>query len=143
MLLKFRSTSSLLALALILGLSTAPAAYAEGTGQAGAPQQIPQDQPQAMNPADVTDEHLDKFANVNVKAREIQDKYLKEVDGAKTMDDIERIQQKMNSELVDAIHAEDLSVEEFQQVNAAVQQDPVLQKRVIGKINERTRQAPN
>jgi len=94
-------------------------------------------QPKAMNPADVSDAHLEKFANVNVKAQKIQEKYSSEVDNAKTMDDVETIQKKMNGELVDAIESQDISVQKYQQVGMAVQQDPELRQRVIKKITEK------
>ncbi|MGH8501017.1 MAG: DUF4168 domain-containing protein [Gammaproteobacteria bacterium] len=130
MLIKLFTLSSLLAL--MLGLGAAPSVYAQG--------QVPQTQPEAMKPTDVSDEHLEKFANVNVKAHEIQEKYKAQVEGAKTMDDVHNIQKKMNGELVDAIQGEDLSVEEYQQVGMAVQQDPELRQRAIEKINEKTKQ---
>lgn len=132
MLLKLFTTSSLLASMLVLG--AAPSVYAQDQ----APQQIPQAQPEAMNPAEVSDAHLEKFANVNIKAQEIEEKYSAEVNSAKTMDDIEKIQQKMNLELVDAIEGEDISVDEYQQVGMAVQQDPELRQRAIEKISEKT-----
>lgn len=128
MLFKLFTTSSLLAV--MLGFGAAPSVYAQDQ----APQQMPPMQPQAMNPGDVSDEHLEKFANVNIKAQEIEDKYRSQVDGAKTMNDVEKIQEKMNGELVDAIEAEDISVEEYQKVGMAVQQDPELRRRAIEKI---------
>lgn len=133
MLLKLFTTSSLLALT--LGLGAAPSIHA----QEQAPYQVPQDVPEAMNPADVSDQHLEKFANVNLKAQEIQDKYKSQVDGAETMDDVEKIQEKMNLELVNAIESEDISVEDYQRVGMAVQQDPELRKRAIEKITEQAK----
>lgn len=131
MLLNLFGTRSLLALMLALGaLSSANAQYQS-------PRQMQPTQPEAMNPADVSDQHLEKFANVNVKAQKIQEKYKSEVDGAKTLDDIETIQEKMNGELVDAIESEDLSVQQYQQVGMAVQQDPELRQRAMEKITEK------
>ncbi|MBA3731134.1 MAG: DUF4168 domain-containing protein [Gammaproteobacteria bacterium] len=136
MLLKLFATRSLLAL--MLGLGAMSSVYAQNQS----PQQMPSMQPEAMNPADVSDQHLEKFANVNVKAQEIQEKYKSEVDGAKTLDDIETIQEKMNGELVDAIESEDLSVQKYQQVGMAVQQDPELRQRAIEKITEKSNSRP-
>lgn len=130
MLLKLFATRSVLAL--MLGLGAMPSVYAQDQS----PRQMPPMQPEAMNPADVSDEHLEKFANVNVKAQEIQEKYKSEIDGAETMDDVETIQEKMNGELVDAIESQDISVQEYQQVGMAVQQDPRLRQRAIEKITE-------
>lgn len=139
MLLKFKVTNSLLAIALgLLTIGTVPAAYAQGWNDSAepAPGQV-----RPMNPADVSDGDLDKFANVNVKAHEIQQKYEPQVDSAKTMDDIERIQAQMQGELIDVIHAEDISVDEYQQVATAVQQDPQLRKRFEAKVMEKFEEA--
>jgi hypothetical protein len=137
MLLKSVITSSLLTLA--LGLAAASAAYGEHPDRAAAPQKLPQAVNEPINPANVSDEHLEKFANVTVKAQEIEDKYEAEVNGAKTMHDFEIVQQKMNDELVMAIEAEGISVEQYEQLGSAVGQDSELRHRAIAKINAKTR----
>jgi hypothetical protein len=136
MLLKF-GTTNMLTLALALGVSAVT--YAQNSDLAGAPQQVQQ----AVNPAGVSNEDLEKFANVNVRAHEIEDKYSNEINGAKTLDDVEEVQKKMNNELVDAIHREDLSVEEYQQVGTAVQQDPELRMRATHMITEKLHKTGN
>ncbi|HKF95562.1 MAG TPA: DUF4168 domain-containing protein [Gammaproteobacteria bacterium] len=118
-------------LALVLTLGAGAAAYAQDF-----------DTP-TMNPATVSEAHLEKFANVNVKAQEIQEKYKAEVDGIKNLEDLTKVQQKMNGELVDAIQGEDMSVEEYQEVSTAVQQSPELRSRVMTKINEKRQQQTN
>jgi hypothetical protein len=96
-----------------------------------------------MNPATVSEAHLEKFANVNVKAQKIQEKYKAEVDGIKNLEDLTKVQQKMNGELVDAIQGEDMSVEEYQEIGTAVQKSPELRSRVMTKINEKRQQQTN
>lgn len=142
MLVKFSTPNTLLALALIFGVGATPAIYAENSGQAGAPQQLAQaeETTPTMNPADVSEAHLEKFANISLKAHEIEAKYEDEMDRVKTMDDVEQIQQKMNGELIDAIQSEDMSVEEYELVGTAIQHDPELSKRVFAKMGEKTRQ---
>ncbi len=125
MLLKFGIVNSLLALALGLIIVTVPAAYAQDWGGS----------------AEITDRDLDKCANVNVKAQEIQQKYEPQVGSAKTIDDIENIQARMQNELIDVIHSEDISVEEYQQVATAVQRDPQLRKRFQAKVTEKIHEA--
>jgi predicted transglutaminase-like cysteine proteinase len=141
MLIKFGTANSLLALTVYAGLATATAAFAQDSEQVGAQRQVPlqlaQAAPDTMNPMAITDERLDRFANVNVKAQEIQEKYKTQVDSAKTMEDLNRVQQKMNSELIDAIQSQDISVEEYQQLSTTVQQDPELLRRVTAKITEK------
>ena len=127
--LKLGIVNSVLALVLTLGAGTA--AYAQDF-----------DTP-TMNPATVSEAHLEKFANVNVKAQEIQEKYKAEVDRIKNLEDLTKVQQKMNGELVDAIQGEDMSVEEYQEVSTAVQQSPELRSRVMTKINEKRQQQTN
>jgi hypothetical protein len=135
----FGTTSSLLTLALSLGLGTAT--YAKDSTQTEAPQQV--QIAESTNPADVSYEDLEKFTNVNVKAQEIEDKYREEVNKAKNMGDIEKVHHKMNVELVDAIHGEDLSIEEYQQVRTDVLQDPELRTRATHMISEKSRKIGN
>lgn len=125
MLLKFGIVNSLLAFALGLIIVTVPAAYAQDWGGS----------------TGITDRDLDKCANVNVKVQEIQQKYEPQVDSAKTMDDFENIQVRMQNELIDVIHSEDLSVEEYQQVATAVQRNPQLRKRFQAKVMDKIHEA--
>ncbi len=141
MLIKFGIANSLLALTASAGLAAATAAFAQGSEpistQPQAPLQIAQAKPEAMNPLAITDERLDKFANVSVKAQEIQNKYKAQIDGVKTMEELNRLQQKMNSELIDAIQEQDISIDEYQQLSTTVQQDPELLRRVTAKITQK------
>ncbi len=138
MLLKSRATISLLMLVLVSGLGAASAADAQ---RAGTPQQTPPATDPAFGSGGVSEEHLEKFANVSLKTREIEDKYKAEVERCKTMDDVERVQKKMEGELIDAIHAEDMSLEEYDQVVMAVGQDPALGARAANMMNQKSRQS--
>lgn len=137
MLLKFGIASSLPLVVFALGLTTATAIYAADRDPAGASKQNPPATAQPIDPANVSNDHLEKFANVTVKAQEIEDKYEAEVDGAKTMHEFEIVQQKMNDELVSAIESEGISVEQYEQLGLAVGQDPELRNRVIAKLKRK------
>ncbi len=125
MLPKFGIVNSLLAFALGLIIVTVPVAYAQDW----------------EGSTEITNRELDKCANVNVKAQEIQQKYEPQVNGAKTMKEFENIQARMENELIDVIHSEDISLEEYQQVATAVKQDPQLRKRFQAKVMEKIHQA--
>lgn len=125
MLLKFGIVNSLLALALGLIIVTVPAAYAQDWGGS----------------AEITARDLDKCANVKVKAQKIEQKYEPQIDSAKDMEEFENVQVRMQNELIDVIHSEDISVEEYQQVATAVQRDPKLRKRFQAKVMEKIHEA--
>lgn len=141
MLIKFNTANSLRALTVAAGLAAATAVFAQVPDLSGAqprvPLQLAQAEPETMNPMAVTDDTLDKFANVNIEAQQIQKRYKTQITGAKTMEDITSLQQRMNGELVDAIQGQDISVDEYQQLTATVQKDPELLKRVAAKITNK------
>jgi hypothetical protein len=135
MLLNSTKASSLPALFLTVVLGALPMAQADdGWGQDGASPATPGE---SAGPIAVSDGDLDKVASVNVKAQEIQQKYEAQVQGAKTMNDIERIQQQMEGELIDAIHEQDISLQEYQQVALAVERDPGLRARFEAMVMEK------
>jgi hypothetical protein len=57
------------------------------------------------------------------------------------MEEFENVQVRMQNELIDVIHSEDISVEEYQQVATAVQRDPQLRKRFQAKVTEKIHEA--
>lgn len=134
MLLNFKA-NSLPALLLAATLGASPMVYADGWGPGGTAQPTP-DVP--FNTG-VSEGDLVKVANVNVKAQEIQRKYEAQFDGAKTMHDVENIQQQMQGELIDAIHEQDISLEEYKQVALAVEKDPGLRARFAAMVTEKAR----
>lgn len=136
MLLNSVKANSLFALLLTAALGALPMVYGDDWAPGGTAQPTP-DQP--FN-AGVSEGDLDKVANVNLKAQQIEQKYEAQVHGAKTMDDVEKIQQRMESELIDAIHEQDISLQEYQQVALAVERDPGLRARFEAIVTEKARQ---
>lgn len=134
MLLNSVKANSLITLLLAAALGASSMAYADGWESGGTAQPTPD----APFNSGVSEGDLVKVANVNLKAQEIQQKYEAQVQGAKTMDDVEKIQQRMESELIDAIHEQDISLEEYKQVALAVEKDPSLRARFEAMLTEKT-----
>ncbi len=134
--IKFPITGSLLALVAGLSLATAMSARADDIGSAAVPQMAPQEET-AFHAGNVSDEQLEKYVNVHLKKGEIEDKYRTQVNGAETMDEFDRIRHKMEGEVIDAIHAEDLSLEEYEQLELALGENSSLRARATQIINEK------
>jgi pyruvate/oxaloacetate carboxyltransferase len=136
---KLSVTKGLLAIFLSAGLSAALPAYAQKSDQAkpGASSGTTEEMAQAIREPRVSRDDLENFANVNIKAQEIQAKYKPQLDSAKNMDDVQKVAQQMNGELIDAIHSQDLSIAEYKQVSLAVMHNAALHKRFTAIITEK------
>lgn len=82
----------------------------------------------------ITDEQINAFARAQNQAAQIQLKYNDMLVAAE--DDMQRqnIAQKANDEMVEAIQAEGLSVEQYNNILTEVQGDPELMERVSNAI---------
>ncbi|MCU6617945.1 DUF4168 domain-containing protein [Achromobacter mucicolens] len=124
-----RSTFAFLSAAVLTtALSGAPA-LAQQSAQAPAQTQ---DQP-GMAPAiqKPTDQQLQKFASASQKISGVVDEYRPKVDAAKTDDAKQKVVQEADAKMVKLVRADGLSVEEFNGIGQAVQQDPQLRDRLM------------
>lgn len=126
-----RSTFAFLSAAVLTtALSGAPA-LAQQSAQAPAQTQT-QAQP-GMAPAiqKPTDQQLQKFASASQKISGVVDEYRPKVDAAKTDDAKQKVVQEADAKMVKLVRADGLSVEEFNGIGQAVQQDPQLRDRLM------------
>ena len=127
-----RSTYAFLSAAILTtALSGAPAL----AQQAAQPQSQTQAQP-GMAPAvqKPTDQQLQKFASASQKISGVVDEYRPKVDAAKTDEAKQKVVQEADAKMVKLVRADGLSVEEFNGIGQAVQQDPQLRDRLM-KMN--------
>lgn len=125
--LKTGLTSAAFAAALAAALSAAPApTLAQNTPAQDAPAPLPM---QAVpNP---TDQQLQRFASASQKVAGVVDEYRPKVEAAKTDDAKQKIVQEADAKMVKLVRADGLSVEEFNGISRAVEQNPQLKQRVI------------
>lgn len=124
-----RSTYAFLSAAILTtALSGAPAL----AQQASQPQAQTQAQP-GMAPAvqKPTDQQLQKFASASQKISGVVDEYRPKVDAAKTDEAKQKVVQEADAKMVQLVRADGLSVEEFNGIGQAVQQDPQLKQRLM------------
>ncbi|ASC66779.1 DUF4168 domain-containing protein [Achromobacter denitrificans] len=125
-----RSTYAFLSAAVLTtALSGAPA-FAQAAGQAQAQAQAQQQMapPPAMQP---TDQQLQRYAAASQKISGVVDEYRPKVDAAKTDEAKQKVVQEADAKMVQLVRADGLSVEEFNGIGQAVQQDPQLKQRVM------------
>ncbi len=124
-----RSTYGFLSAAILTtALSGAPAL----AQQASQPQAQTQAQP-GMAPAvrQPTDQQLQKFASASQKISGVVNEYRPKVDAAKTDDAKQKVVQEADAKMVQLVRADGLTVEEFNGIGQAVQQDPQLRERLM------------
>lgn len=124
-----RSTFAFLSAAVLTtALSGAPA-LAQQSAQAPAQTQTqPGMAPAVQKP---TDQQLQKFASASQKISGVVDEYRPKVDAAKTDEAKQKVVQEADAKMVKLVRADGLSVEEFNGIGQAVQQDPQLRDRLM------------
>ncbi|AVJ28850.1 DUF4168 domain-containing protein [Achromobacter spanius] len=117
---------------LTTALSGAPALAQQGA-QAPAQTQTQGQTPPGMAPAvqKPTDQQLQKFASASQKISGVVDEYRPKVDAAKTDDAKQKVVKEADEKMVKLVRADGLSVEEFNGIGQAVQQDPQLRDRLM------------
>ncbi|WP_235491069.1 DUF4168 domain-containing protein [Achromobacter sp. DMS1] len=78
-----------------------------------------------------TDQQLQRFASASQKVAGVVDEYRPKVEAAKTDDAKQKIVQEADAKMVKLVRADGLSVEEFNGISRAVEQNPQLKQRVI------------
>lgn len=120
-------TAILSALMVTAALSAAPVLAAQNApaGQA----------PTAQAAAQPTDQQLQRFASASQKVSGVVDEYRPKVDAAKTDADKQKVIQEADAKMVKLVRADGLSVEEFNGIGRAVQQDPQVKQRLMNMGN--------
>ncbi|MBV7502359.1 DUF4168 domain-containing protein [Achromobacter sp. ACM05] len=124
-----RSKYAFLSAAILMtALSGAPA-LAQQAAQAPAQTQAqPGMAPAVQKP---TDQQLQKFASASQKISGVVDEYRPKVEAAKTDDAKQKVVKEADEKMVKLVRADGLSVEEFNGIGQAVQQDPQLRDRLM------------
>ncbi|WP_241068231.1 DUF4168 domain-containing protein [Achromobacter insuavis] len=84
--------------------------------------------PAAVQP---TDQQLQRFASASQKVSGVVDEYRPKVDAAKTDAEKQKVIQEADAKMVKLVQADGLSVQEFNGIGQAVQQNPQLKERLM------------
>lgn len=120
-----RSTYAFLSAAILTtALSGAPAL----AQNASPPPAQPQMAPAIQQP---TDQQLQRFASASQKVSGVVDEYRPKVDAAKSDEAKQKVVQEADAKMVQLVRADGLTVEEFNGIGQAVQQNPQLKQKVM------------
>ncbi|MFO7552041.1 MAG: DUF4168 domain-containing protein [Haliea sp.] len=118
-----QSKKSLTAIAATLVmLFGVPAALAQGPAQQA--QQPPSQQ------VEVSDAQLAQYVQVAEKVTEIRNDFQQKMTSAEDAEQAQALQEEASAEMIEAVQASGMSVEEYNQVAYALQSDPALQERL-------------
>ncbi|MHB0777610.1 DUF4168 domain-containing protein [Halomonas sp. WWR20] len=119
-----RITAFLSAALLATGMAAVPAIAQENSDTAGGAGAA---QSQAQN---FSDEQLQQFADVSQEIASISQEYTGQLQNAEDEAAQQQIRQEANDAMVGAVQDSGMSIEEFNNIGQAIQQDPQLMQRV-------------
>jgi hypothetical protein len=117
----------------LFGMSLSFGAHANEYGQSSAQQQQQQNmQRGGQAAAQVNDAKLDKFKDAFAEVNNIRKSFSGKLENVEDPEKAQKLQQQAQNDMIDAVESAGLSVQEYNQIFAAVQQNPELQKKVLG-----------
>ncbi|MGM0595177.1 MAG: DUF4168 domain-containing protein [Pseudomonadota bacterium] len=121
--LKSILTASLLGGALVLAPMTASS-------------QEPAQNPAASAPskADIGDEKLGQFVDAFVEVRELEQGFTSKLENIEDQEEAQALQQQTQQEMIGAVEDAGLSVEEYNNIVAAMRQDPELRDEILSQV---------
>jgi transcription initiation factor IIF auxiliary subunit len=123
----------------LVSASLAAVLMAAGAAQVSAQQanQAPATQPApAMQAADISDKKLEKFADSLGEIMEIREDFTAKLEKTGDPAEAQQLQQQANKKMMNTVEDNELSIEEYNAINQAVQNDPQLRDRVIAMVQK-------
>jgi len=122
-----RPLQALLSAAILAaGLAAAPA-YAQSAAPA---------QPPAAPAIKPSDAQLEKFAGASQKVALVADEYRPRVQAAQDDGTRQQLLKEADQKMVSVVNADGMTVDEFNGISLAIQQDPTLQQRVMQMVQQ-------
>jgi transcription initiation factor IIF auxiliary subunit len=121
----------------LVSASLAALLMAAGASQVSAQQasQAPATQPApAIQAADISDKKLEKFADSLGEIMEIREDFTAKLEKTGDPAEAQQLQQQANEKMMSTVEDNDLSIEEYNAINQAVQNDPQLRDKVIAMV---------
>lgn len=110
---------------------------AAGASQVSAQQASPAPATQpapVVEAADISDKKLEKFADSLGEIMEIREDFTAKLEKTGDPAEAQQLQQQANEKMMNTVQENDLSIEEYNAINQAVQNDPKLRDKVIAMI---------
>ncbi|PAU79663.1 hypothetical protein CK501_12720 [Halovibrio salipaludis] len=140
--MKLKTLTAAVAFALsTAGMSAVAQDYSSGSGAEGQGQQQQQQSqgqgqgqgmgaPEQQQNADFSDEELQNFVELQDKIGEVREDYVSQIESAESEDKARELQQKAQTEMVEVIEEEGMTVEEYNAIAVAYNSNPEIQERV-------------
>ena len=138
-----RRLRAYLSVAALASALSAGAVSAQTSGaQQGMPQQggapaAAQQQPAMPAPIQPTDAQLQKFVGASQKVASVADEYRPRVQSAKDDSARQELLKEADAKMVQMVQADGLSVEEFNCIGQAVQQQPQLKEKAVKMLDKK------
>jgi hypothetical protein len=113
------------------GLAAAPVAMA----QTEAPAQAAPPAAQVVQPSDA---QLQKFAQASQKVAVVAEEYQPKLSAAPDDSSRQQVMKEADEKMVQLVRADGLTVDEYNGISMAVQQDPQLRQRVMDLVNQQS-----
>ncbi len=110
---------------------------AAGASQVSAQQASPAPATQpapVVEAADISDKKLEKFADSLGEIMEIREDFTAKLEKTGDPAEAQQLQQQANEKMMNTVQENDLSIQEYNAINRAVQNDPKLRDKVIAMI---------
>ncbi|ABE58392.1 MULTISPECIES: DUF4168 domain-containing protein [Chromohalobacter] len=128
-----RITAFVSAAMLTTGMVAAPAAMAQQEDPAASGAGQTQQGAAAQN---FSDEQLQQFADASQEIAKVSQEYTQKLQNAEDESAQQDLRQEANEEMVSVVEDSGMSVEDFNAIGQAIQQDPELMQRVQGMVQE-------
>jgi hypothetical protein len=94
-------------------------------------------QQQPMMPPELSQSQIETFADATLELRQVQQEFDAQMQGAQDAAEIERLQQQAQQEAQQAIEGNGLSVDEYNAIVQAANQDPQLYAMIVEMMEQR------
>ena len=99
-----------------------------------------QQQPQQPPQIEVSDSQLDAFVDATVEIVDIREDYQAQAAAVESPEEMGELETQANAEMIEAVEAAGLQVEEYNQIAQAAQQDPDLDQQIVEMMMDRQEQ---
>lgn len=132
-----RTLATAAAGAVVLGLAgpaVAQQAAQTQSSQAQPPAAAAQGAPAAA--ANVSDTQLRTFISAATEVQAISQKWQEKAAGSNSAEEVEEVRRQATDEMVGAVEEKGMTVDEFNAISQAAQQDPELKARIVAMIQQ-------
>lgn len=123
------------AAAFMLGIAGPAAAQAQGMSPQAAPPTAAQPNGGAAS-TNVSDQKLQTFIDAATEVQAISEKWQARAAASGSTEEVEEVRDQATQEMVGAVEAKGMTVDEFNTISKAAEQDPQLKSRIVAMLQQ-------